>query len=208
MVDLLGTQGEEAKENVEKMSDQLELVESHLHAVDSALQDFMQKSGHLLEDTYSLEEEELQELGKVERMTEDERWDIDELQDRVESLDRQVSQMKKIQQKNKQKLDAILDSELLDIMGRVRKLINTTNKRYYDLRDSLKSMEDRINELENDFIMEVNNREFDFEKKLNKRKFEDRDEEIQQELAKLRASISILAEDADKKDEIKIEDEN
>lgn len=203
-MDLLGKQGEEAKENVEKVSDQLELVESHLYAVDTALQDFMEKSGHLMEGAYDLEEAELEELGKVEDLTLDEEVDIADLQDRVNTLENHVKHMREVQDRNNQKLEAILDAELLDILGRVRKLINTTNKRYYDLRDGLESLESRLNELENDFIMEVNNREFDFEKKLDRRRFEERDEEVEQELAKLRASINTIADEMDKKDEIKV----
>jgi hypothetical protein len=72
----------------------------------------------------------------------------------------------------------------------------------------MKTLESRLNELENDFIMEVNNREFDFEKKLNKRRFEERDEEIKQELAKLRTSVNTLADEVDKKDAVRIEDPN
>jgi len=196
-MDILGKEGEEAKENVEQVSDQLESLESHLNAVDKALQDFMQKSENVLVGDLKLEEGEIRKLEELQAKDEEETRSLKQLDEEVEMIKRQLRDMRKTQQKNKQKLNILMDSELLDIIDKVKELVNTTNKRYYDLRDSLESLEQRLNELENDFIMEVNNREYDFEKKLNKREFEEETEELENEISKLRASMNMLSDEVD-----------
>lgn len=197
VMDILGKEGEKAKENVEHVSDQLESLESHLNAVDKALQDFMAKSESILVGDLKLEEGELKKLEELQAKDEEETRSLKELDEEVEMIKRQMRDMRKTQQKQKQKLNVLMDSELLDIIDKVRELVNTTNKRYYDLRDSLGSLENRLNELENDFIMEVNNREYDFDKKLDERRFEEETEELENEISKLRASLNMLSDEVD-----------
>jgi chromosome segregation ATPase len=210
-MDILGKEGEEAKENVQQVSQQLSNLESHLNAVDTALQDFMQSSDMLGQKAMQFEEDELQELGQVEQEVkevreseETDQEDIERLEEKIETLQSQVQQMAKVQLKNKKRIQSIMDSELLEIIGRIRKLINTTNKRYYDLRDSIDNLEQRLNELENDFVMEVNTRDYDFEKKVDQNDYEMRNQDIKNELAKLRASVNVLADEMDKKDDIEV----
>ena len=196
-MDILGKEGEKAKQNVEKVNHQLESLESHLNAVDSALQDFMNNSQNYLGAELSLQETEVKELDKLDKHDEENSRTIAELDNEIERMRRQMKSMMKIQRTQGQQLKVLMDSELLDIIDRVRDLVNTTNKRYYDLRDALKSLENRLNELENDFIMEVNNREYDFEKKANQRDVEERTEELENEIKKLRASFSMLSDEID-----------
>lgn len=199
-MDLLGKQGEKALEDVERFSRKLEDLESHLDAVDSALQDFMGQSRQLMEETYRFEEKQVKGL---EDAMEDEDLDIRQLEDRFKSVERKLERLRKRQAENTKRIETIMDSELLDIVERVRKMINNTNRRYNKLRDSLGDLEQRINELENDFMMEVNSREFDFERKVDSPDYEADQEEIRNELKKMRASINILAEELDKKNDIK-----
>lgn len=196
-MDLLGKEGERAKEDVEKVSSQLEDLESHLNAVDKALQDFMQKSENILVGDLQLEEGEIRKLEQLEAKDEEETRSIAELDDEVEMIKKQLRDIRKTQKKNEKKLDILMDSELLDIIDKVRDLVNTTNKRYYELRSSIQKLEKRLNELENDFVLEVNNREFDFEKKADRREFEDRTEELEEEISKLRTSFNILSDEVD-----------
>lgn len=204
-MDILGKKGEEAKENVTQVSEQLNNLESHLSAVDTALQDFMESSNSIMNDSFQLEEDEIREIGNVESDVEDERTDIEELEGQIENLQSQVQRMAEVQMKNKKRLQAIMDSELLEIVGRIRKLINTTNKRYYDLKDAIEDIDQRMNELENDFVLEVNSREYDFERKVDQNDYEMRNQDIKEELAKLRTSVNVLADEMDKKEDIEVD---
>lgn len=196
-MDILGKEGEEAKENVQRVSTQLESLESHLNAVDSALQDFMDNSQKIMAEDMALQESEVQQIDRLDQENRNEERSIAEIDNEMDRMKRQIKSLQNVQRKQSQQLDLLMDSELLDIIDRVRDLVNTTNKRYYDLRDALKKIENRLNELENDFIMEVNNREYDFEKKVDKREYEDETEELENEISKLRASFSVLSNDVD-----------
>jgi predicted RNase H-like nuclease (RuvC/YqgF family) len=165
----------------------------------------MENSESIMEGSFKLEEDEIQELGKVESDVENDEKDIEELEGQIENLQSQVQRMAKVQMKNKKRLQAIMDSELLEIVGRIRKLINTTNKRYYDLKDAIEDIDQRMNELENDFVLEVNSREFDFERKVDQSDYETRNQDIKNELAKLRTSVNVLADEMDKKDDIEVD---
>lgn len=204
-MDILGKKGEEAKENVIQVSEQLDNLESHLSAVDTALQDFMENSESIMNDSFQLEEDEIKEIGQVESDIESDEKDIEEIEGQIETLQSQVQRMAEVQMKNKKRLQAIMDSELLEVVGRIRKLINTTNKRYYDLRDAIEDIDQRMNELENDFVLEVNSREFDFERKVDQNDYEMRNQDIKNELAKLRASVNVLADEMDKKEDIEVD---
>ena len=204
-MDILGKKGEEAKENVNQVSEQLNNLESHLTAVDTALQDFMENSESIMDDSFKLEEEEIREIGNVESNVEDEERDIEELEGQIQTLQSQVERMAEVQMKNKKRLQAIMDSELLEIVGRIRKLINTTNKRYYDLKDAIDDIDQRVNELENDIVLEVNSREYDFERKVDQNDYKMRNQDIKEELAKLRASVNVLADEMDKKEDIEVD---
>ena len=112
-MDILGKEGEEAKENVEQVSDQLESLESHLNAVDKALQDFMQKSENVLVGDLKLEEGEIRKLEELQAKDEEETRSLKQLDEEVEMIKRQLRDMRKTQQKNKQKLNILSPSEYL-----------------------------------------------------------------------------------------------
>ncbi len=201
-MDLFGKQGEEAMERLEKVSGRLESLESHLDAVDTALQDFMDRSEALLEHTYRFEEAEVDSIDELEHEVEEEETEIETVERRVRNLEEDMKHLRRKEVDNARKIDRIMDSELLDIIDRVRKLINSTNRRYNRLRDSLESMEQRINELENDFVMEVNTRDYDFDKKVDESEFETEKDELWNEVKKLRASVNVLADELDKRNEV------
>ncbi len=204
-MDLLGKKGEEAWEDLERVSEQLEDVESHLYAVDQALQDFMEQSEHILEQTYRFEEKEVESL---ERVREEEEQDIEGLESKLESrlsrLEDSIEHLRTKQAENRKKIETIMESELLDIIERVRKMINDTNRRYNRLRDGLESLEQRINEVENDLVLEINSREFDFGRKLDRSEYEQESDDMWNEIKKLRASVNMLADELDKKGEINV----
>ncbi len=203
-MDLLGKKGEEAWQDVEKLSEQLRDLESHLDAVDSALQDYMDRSQQLLQETYRFEEQEIEGLEEMMDEEKDDRQRLDRLERRFDRLEDSIEHLRTKQAENQKKIETIMDSELLDIVERVRKMINDTNRRYNRLRDGLESLEQRINEVENDLVLEINSREFDFDRKLDRSEHEQESDEIWNEIKKLRASVNVLAEELDKKGEIQV----
>lgn len=200
-MDLLGKQGEEAKDEVEEVSQELRSLQSHLDAVDTALQDFMEKSHHLMEKDLEVQQKEVEELGRFEQHERrQERLDqgrMEENEKDIEFIKNELLDIKKRQIEQEKKIQQITDSELLDVIEKVRGLINKTNKRFYDLQDSVQHLENRLNELENDFVMEVNTRDFDFERKVDQSEFDTKLSEVENSLKKVRSSLSILAEDED-----------
>lgn len=192
IMDLLGKQAEEAKEGVENVSEQVEKLESHLNAVDSALQDYIGNSGAVLNADLNVEQSQTREIDR-------EKSEIERLESKMEDLSDQMDRVREHQRKNTEMIQQITESELVDTIEKVRKLVNTSNKRFYSLQSDFRDLEQRLNELENDFIMEVNSREFDFEKKVDQRTFKEEMEEVRAGLNKLRASVSIMAEETDKK---------
>ncbi|WP_414836942.1 hypothetical protein [Candidatus Nanohalococcus occultus] len=196
-MDLLGKQAEEAKQGVQQVSDQIDQLESHLNAVDSALQDYMENSGAVLNADLKVEESQTTEIDR-------EKTEIQRLESKIDEMSEQMSRIQKHQRKNTEMIKQITDSQLLDTIQKVRKLVNTSNKRFYNLQSDFTDLEDRLNELENDFVMEVNSREFDFEKKLDARKFKEERKEVREELSKLRASVNFLADD-EEEDKLRID---
>ncbi|MFB6244784.1 MAG: hypothetical protein ABEJ03_00370 [Candidatus Nanohaloarchaea archaeon] len=192
-MDLLGKQAKEARENVEKVSEEVQKLESHLDAVDSALQDHMQTSESILADEVQVDrslEEKVQELDSG----------LTDAESKIGEMQEMVSRLKTRQEQNTELLEQIASSDMLETIERVRKLVDSANKRYYDLQKSIREVEDRLNELENDFVMEVNSREFDFERKVDRQDFEAETDELRSEINKLRTSVSILAEEEGRND--------
>jgi chromosome segregation ATPase len=200
-MDILGKEGEEAKQHVQEVSKEISNLQSHLNAVDAALQDYIDRTEQLMHEEVEAHRKEMEEIERFERHEEakDQRNQgrIAGVEDDLEFVKKELLNVKKRQAEQEKKIQSIADSELLEVIGKVRKLINRTNKRFYDLQDSVEHLENRINELENDFVMEVNTREFDFERKVDQSEFDTEISDIEQELKKMRSSLSILAEDED-----------
>ncbi len=185
-MDILGKQGEEAREELDNVSRRIQKLESHLDAVDSALSDFMDDSLEVMQQEQRIDKAEAH---KIEELGEEER--IDELEERVSLLEDG-------QETLKSKLQELVGSELLDTVSGIDSRVRAVRNRLKELED----LEDRLNELENNVILEINSREFDFDRKLDKREFEDSREEFYEEIRKLRASVNVLADELDKKAEI------
>lgn len=197
-MDLLGKQGEQALDGVENLSEKLHRIENHLEAVDSALQDFMDTSSKIREEESSLQESELQ---KIEEILREQAVDDKE----IEHLRKKVKRLGKRQTEMNAKLEKIVDTGLLKTLDDLKSSITTANRASRKLRSDLNQLEERVDEIENETLLELNKREYDFQQKLDEKKFEEETDDIYNELKKLRASVHFLADELDKKDEVKIE---
>lgn len=188
-MDLLGKEGEEARKNVEQLSGELRKLESHLNAVDSALQDFVDRFQQLESGEQNFLEEE---LARIEDAA-DSRYKLEERLDRIE----------KKQRENSRKLEELYDSGLMDTIKKLRDAAEKSQEISTSARKELRQLENRVDDLEGELIMEMNRRDYDFEQKLDTREFREEKENIFNEIKKLRASLNVLADEVDAKDSIK-----
>ncbi|MFB6291969.1 MAG: hypothetical protein ABEI58_01085 [Candidatus Nanohaloarchaea archaeon] len=197
-MDILGKKGEEAFENVEDVSQELQNLSSHLDAVDSALQDFMQQSQQLLHQEHGLEESDIRELEDIADRVSSEDREIDTLYDRIEEL-------QELQRSNERRIDKLFSSDMMQYLEDMNTAVKSIRKSVSNLRSDIRDIEERVNELENNFVLEVNKRDYDFEQKLDESEYRSREKKIMNEINKLRASVNVLAEDLDRKNDIEID---
>ena len=191
-MDLFGD-GDKEEKRVEELESRLDSLESHLEAVDSALQDFTDNYSRILEEELDYQEQELNELRRQIDGSDDE-----ELEKHVIGLEKRLSRLEEsFEQVVGLDLEESL-SEVVDEIKGVRRFMNS-------MRERVSDAEEKVEDVENELMIEINNRNFDFEKKLDERRFEEENKEIREELKKLRASVNYLAEELDSEDEIELE---
>lgn len=197
-MDLLGKQGEEASERLNNVEQKIQQIDSHLNAVDNALQDFVDNYSQILEDELDYHESEILQLRKaIENSSED--------QEKTEKLKRRLNKIEKRLNNHENRIENLIGSdlektfsELVDGVKNVKGMINHT-------QTDIEELEERVDDVESELMVEINNRDFDFEKKLDKREYEDREDRLEEEVKKLRASVVFLADELDKEDEIEVE---
>ena len=197
-MDLLGKQGEEASERLNNVEKKIQKIDSHLNAVDNALQDFVDNYSQILEDELDYHESEIIQLRKtIENSSED--------QEKTEKLERRLNKIEKRLNSHEERIENLIGSdlektfsELVDGVKNVKGMINHT-------QTDLKDLNERVDDIESEVMVEINNRDFDFDKKLDKREYEDREDRLEEEVKKLRASVIFLADELDKEDEIEVE---
>lgn len=190
-MDILGKEGEKAQENIKHLSEELGKLESHLNAVDAALQDFVDRFQQLESDEQSFLRDELEQLESLA-----------DRDDEIEKLRKRVNNLEKRQQANDRKLEKLYDSGLMDTIETLRSAAKSSKKVSQGVRSDLRSLEERVDELEGNFLLEVNKRDYDFGQKLDVKEFEKEKDAIINEIKKLRASVNILADEIDEKDSI------
>jgi len=168
--------------------------ESHLNAVDSALQDFVDNYSTFLEDELNYQEHEIEQIKQVIAAEESKDPELEQLKDRLKGIE-----------SKQKKLDRFLNNDLGKNIDELVEEIKGTRKFMSRADSDIKSLEKRIDKLEGELMKEKNNKEFDLEKKLNKRDYKDDRKDIMSEIKKLRTSVHVLANELDKDDEIKIE---
>lgn len=193
-MDILGKQAEEALEGVQNVSRRLEKLESHLNALDSALQD----TRNVVQEDYRVEEAEAATIEDInQRASEDEVW-IEELEQRLDVLEAHQEELDR-------ELREIVDRKLLVTLRKVSETIDRLNTSQNRLRSDFSDLQEEVDRLENEWLLEANRREYDFERKLDSEEFESEKTDMWDEIRKLRSSVNILAEELDKKEDIEVE---
>lgn len=187
---LFSDKTEELETELNMIEEQVATLDSHLNAVDSALQDVVDNYQSVLTDEVSYQEKELDRLRKVirrERLEEDE---VDEIKKRLRSLEKKFSAKEDEKEGN---------------IDRVLYTVKDIHQNVKESREDIERLENRIDDLESEFYMYRNNKEYDFEKKLDERDYNGDKKDIKQEIARLRASVNALADEMDEKDKIEVE---
>lgn len=197
-MDLLGKQGEKASERLDRVEQKIQQLDSHLNAVDNALQDFVDNYSRVLEDELDYHESEIIELRRALEGSSENQEKTGELETRLNRLESRLN-------KHEQKVEAMIGSDLEKTFSELVESVKGVKSMMRNTRKDVGELEERIDDVESELMVEINNRDFDFDKKLDKREFEDREEELEEEVKKLRASVIHLADELDERDEIEVE---
>lgn len=197
-MDLLGKQGEEASERLNNVEEKIQKIDSHLSAVDNALQDFVDNYSQILEDELDYHESEIVQLRKALNNSSDKK-------DKADKLERRLDRVEKRLNNHENRIKDLIDSDLEKTFSDLAKGIKNVKEMLGNANSDIQSLEGRVEDIESELLIEMNNRDFDFEKKLDKREFESREAELEEEVKKLRTSVLFLADELDKEDEIEVE---
>lgn len=189
-MDLLGDKAEEAHRQVSEVSQRLQDIESHVNALDSALGDFESR------------------LDKIENQGGRGAEEAESNRSRIRDLERVFRRLSDINSKTMAKLED-MDDEYRGvddaISGLNRKLV-AFRKKQDSMDQRIKDLEEKVEEMENEFMLDTNRQDWDIENKLDSGRFNNRKKEVDRELGKLRASINSIAEELDGSPDIEIDD--
>lgn len=187
---LFGDKNEEIENELTVVEERVRTLESHLDAVDSALQDFVDNYQSVLTDEMSYQEEELDRLREIVRKERFEEDEVETVKKRLGRLETKISSLKKGKEDN---------------LERILYTVKDIRRNIKDSKEDITELEKRIDDLESEFYMYRNNKEYDFEKKLDERDYQKDRKEMKQEIAKLRTSIRALADEIDEEEKIELE---
>ncbi|MFB6100573.1 MAG: hypothetical protein ABEK16_04840 [Candidatus Nanohalobium sp.] len=188
-MDVLGKEGEQAAEAVQNLSQRLEDLESHLNAVDSAVQDNSETTRELAQKNRQRVaeiEEMLVELTEIQKNSMKE-IDVEDgkearLEKKVDALKEKLRRMKENQEEIETRLEK-LDRQLNRKMGKIEKKVFRTED---ELTQEIELNTGRIGDLS--------------DVKVDRKTHEDDIQELKKDISKLRTSVNALATE--------LEDEN
>jgi len=190
-MDLLGKKGEEASEEVQAVFQAVEDLKTHLNALDNAVQHHDNEIDQMVEALTS--------EGKISNH-------VEENAEYVQALKKVFRKFASIQSNYIERVD-VLDSELdntdknlASLESKISRLKNSQDA----LFDEVEGLKEKVNEIENEFILDTNRQEWDIDSKVDESDFQSHEKKVERELSKLRTSINGLSEKVDE-EEITIE---
>lgn len=181
-MDFLGKEGEKAADAVQSLSKRIEDLESHLNAVDNAVQDLTEESR---ETDLKIAEDNKERLRNLERIV----MRLADLQE--ESLRETKSEKGK---------ELTLESKVDALDQRLRR----TREKQEDIQDKQELLEKKIFDVEDGLKEEVEINKGSIDTKVDSSKFKSEVEDIEEEISRLKTSINALASDFDD-DKIRVE---
>lgn len=199
-MDLLGQKSGSVSEEQEEASRKLQDVESHVNALDNALSDFQSR----VEQTESRIQEAEQTL---ENMKSDLDNRVENNQSRIRDLEKVFRRLSKLQTRNKKRLKDLedLNSRMGESFLTLKETIEVQGRRAETVEERVEALTEKVEELESEFVLDVNRQDWDIDQKLDVNRFKNREKEVNRELSKLRTSINALADELDAEDEIRVD---
>lgn len=197
-MDLLGMEGQKAAEGLEAVAERLNNLESHLNAVDNAVQDM----GNQMQ---SLEQKSVtqQELTQMLQSPEDGE-DVD-----IEQLRTFFLQLSKSQKENRKRLEDIedLESDFVGTLQRMQKTVKKAHLRNNKLESRIKRLENKFSDVEmkveqhdkqleetEEIKEELEQVERQNQENMQGKAFEEKQQDVEDELKNLRSSIKQFAD--------------
>jgi len=191
-MDFLGEKGEDAFEALGNLSERVEDLESHLNAVDGAVQDLREESDESLE---SLEVE----FEAIEKN----RSRVIELEELLKDLaDVQASSLKEIQanRSRQSRIKADIDSRLDSLESKVDRI----HRNQEEVESLLESLEEKVFRVEEELNEDIELNRARIESKISESSHEDDLKQLRKEFSRIKASVNALADDLDD-DKIRVE---
>ncbi|MFB6245278.1 MAG: hypothetical protein ABEJ03_02930 [Candidatus Nanohaloarchaea archaeon] len=195
-MDLLGKEGEKAAEGIETVIDRLNQLESHINAVDNAVQDLGAEVNNISQNSVTENE-----LAQIMNQPDEEEADAQELKEFFVQLSRNQKGIKR-------RLEDLedLESDLVETLKGMQKAIRKAylrneklDSRMEKIENRISSVEDRLDrhgeKLENaeELKEELNQVEKEKEDSAEK-SFDERQKDVEDELKDLRSSIKQFAD--------------
>ena len=202
-MDLLGMEGEKAAEGMQTVANRLDDLESHLNAVDNAVQDVGGQVQSMRQDFVS--QQQLNQILNTPDETEQE--DVD-----LQQLKSFFVQMSQDQKKNKKRIEDVedLSSEFVSTLQSMQRTLKKAHARNKHLRSELKTVKDKNSGLERrlekheerleeteDLKDEIKHVEKQQENEKEDMSFDERTQDVEEELKDLRTSINQFADRVD-----------
>lgn len=165
--------------------DRVEELRKHLNALDNAVQSHEKEIDQVVEVLTAIEDVE----SFVEENTKD-----------IKTLKRIFRQFNEVQSDYMRRVDS-MNSELESVseeLSRLSSKVQRLKQSQDALFEEIENLNERIDGVENQFIVEANRQEMDLDSKLDAEEFEDHRSSVKQELSKLRTSINSISDKLEK----------
>jgi len=180
-MDILGKKGEEASEEVNDVVEAVEDLNSHLNALDNAVQHHDKELDKIV-DNLGMEKDFLQ--------------NIEFNRSRLEKLKKLFSQLAKVQSSYIENVD-IIDSNVSEndeSISRLESRVSRLENSQEAIFEELEGLKHKIDEVESDFLVKNNSTEVDVDSKVDDSEFDQHRDEVNRKISMLRASINDISD--------------
>lgn len=197
-MDLTGKKGEQAAEGVQNISQRLEELESHLNAVDDAVQDNQNK---------------IQNISAIENKVENLRSELSSYftnyHNRINTLENSQESVKQDINSNSDRLSGLeqMNIKLEDKLDELEEKVESNEETVQELKKQVSGLKEDIENLDARSEQEgVSKVKEELDQKLDRTRFTNRQRAVNHEINKLRTSINALADSIDENDKIEIDE--
>ena len=178
-MDILGKEGEKASEAIQNLSNRIEDLETHVNAVDNAVQDTQRESREMDLEVAEANRKRLVELeGLMKQLADVQRTSLSE-----------IESSRSRQSRHESKFNSRLDS----LEAKVDNIAENQN----DIESLLERVEKKVFRVEEELNNEIGLNQSRIESKISEQKHENELSSLRKEISRLKTSINSLASDVD-----------